>query len=452
MRYQQAFELARGDVVAFIGAGGKSSLLVSLGYELAEAGWRVLATTTTRLSAGQLALFPATLPFTADARAISEALTERQFVLLHDEIQGGRVYGPPREWLRHLLDRVDSDILLVEADEAAGLPFKAPKAGEPQVPQAATVVISVASLKALGLPLNAEHIYNPAAMTERYGFVENSPVKSPWLAQVLRDERLGLRGLPASARVLVYLNQTPERGFMRGRARLIARLCLQNERISAVALGSSRGYEPVYETQRAVGALVLATGASPCESRGEMLRPGKRGTSAVARVTGQLQRSRIDHLRVVTGHLAPAVRAAVRHLGVKTVHDRACAAGGMASALKAGLRSLPEHVAAALIVPGDQARLQPNVIYHVLAAYARGEGDFLVPRRRMRCGHPLLIARRYWDEIVNMPPGSDLRAIIERHQEAVAYLSVDSDSIFHDGGASSALRLRGRTRQKSGSA
>ena len=30
------------------------------------------------------------------------------------------------------------------------------------------------------------------AMIEKYGFVENSPVKSPWLAQVLRDEELGI--------------------------------------------------------------------------------------------------------------------------------------------------------------------------------------------------------------------------------------------------------------------
>ena len=105
-------------------------------------------------------------------------------------------YGPPREWTRQLLDSVDSDILLVEADDAAGKSFKAPYAHEPLVPLETSLVISVASLRALGLPLDNEHIYNPAAMIERYGFVENSPVKSPWLAQVLRDEKLGLRGVP----------------------------------------------------------------------------------------------------------------------------------------------------------------------------------------------------------------------------------------------------------------
>ena len=165
------------------------------------------------------------------------------------------------------------------------MPFKAPRADEPQVPNETSLVISVASLRALGLPLDKEHIYNPAAMIERYGFVENSPVKSPWLAQVLRDDELGLRGVPAAARVIIFLNQTPERGFMRGRARMIARLSLQSERVNAVALGSVRGVEPVFELQRPVGALVLATGYSPCKDLDGILRPGARGRPALAHIS-----------------------------------------------------------------------------------------------------------------------------------------------------------------------
>ena len=91
MQFRQAFDVARGDVVAFIGAGGKTSLMVSLGYELAEAGWRVLATTTTKLSTDQLDLFPCTMAAKAAPQSISQALTESQFVLLHEQIRSGHV-------------------------------------------------------------------------------------------------------------------------------------------------------------------------------------------------------------------------------------------------------------------------------------------------------------------------------------------------------------------------
>ncbi len=451
MQFEQALDVARGDVVAFIGAGGKTSLLVALGYELAERGWRVLATTTTRLATAQLDLFPCAMAAGAPPQAISQALTERQFVLLHEQIRGGQVYGPPIEWTRRLLDSVDSDILLVEADEAAGLPFKAPYADEPQAPPETSLVILVASLSALGAPLDSEHVYNPAAMIARYGFAENSPVKSPWLAQVLRDEELGLRGVPAKARVVVFLNQTPSHGFMRGRARMIARLSLQNERIKAVALGSVRGAQPVFEVQRRVGALVLATGGSPCKDADRMLVSAERGKPVITRIAEIAQRSRIDHIRLVTGARAAEVRAATRHLGLKSIHDRAHQSGGAVSALKAGLRALPQPLSAVLALPGDQSRLQPKVIFHILAAYARGEGEFIVPRYRRRSGYPVLIGARYWSDILKLPRQSSFRAIAQRFLDEITFLDVDSDSIFHDQsrrGSRPSVRYRGRLRHR----
>ena len=441
MRFQQAFEVVRGDVVAFIGAGGKTSLMVGLGYELAEAGWRVLATTTTSLSPHQLTLFPCAMPSSADPHRISQALSEHQFVFLHDEIRRGQVYGPNLDWTKQLLDSVDSDILLVEADDAAGLPFKAPLADEPQIPPETSLVISLASLSALGAPLNADHVYNPQAMIDRYGFVLDSPVKSPWLAQVLRDKKLGLRGVPDDARVMVFLNQTPEGGYVRGRARMIARLSLQSERISAVALGSVRGAEPVYELQRRVGALIMATGDVSRGELGNLLQPCAGSRVTVAHVTERLMRSRLDHIRVVTGQQAREVRAAIKPLRMKTVHDRAYRTGGFVSAFKAGLGALPQGVSAILLVPGDQARIQPKVIHRILTAYARGEGDFLIPCFGKRCGHPVLIGKRYWSEILKMPRGSDFPAVCQRLEHDIGFVSVDSDSILKDANSCRVLQL-----------
>ncbi len=441
MKLKNAFELNRGEVVSFIGAGGKTSLLVSMGYELAEAGWRVLATTTTHLAEEQLGFFPCALKADASAALISQALTDYQFVLLYAEVRAGRVCGPPLDWTKQLLDRVDSDILLVEADDANGLPFKAPRAGEPRIPAETSLVVSVASLSALGAPLDADHIYNPAAMIAKYGFVENSPVKSPWLAQVLRDEDLGLQGIPNEARVLVYLNQTPERGYARGRARLIARLSLQSSRINAVALGSVRGAEPVHEVQRPVGAVVLAAADEQGAGLSAVLQPDDRGRAALAQVTEKVFRSRIDHVRVITGRGASAARKAIHHLGARIEHNRAWKTGGLVSSLRTGLKSLPDHVAAVIVIPGEQTQLQPKTIYQLLTLYARGEGDFLVPRYQGRCGYPILLGKTYWADILKLPGQADFAAILEQYQAAITYLDVDFDCVLRNVDSGGARRL-----------
>ena len=46
--------LGRSELVAFVGAGGKSSLLLGLGAELSVSGSRVVLTTTTKMGTDQI--------------------------------------------------------------------------------------------------------------------------------------------------------------------------------------------------------------------------------------------------------------------------------------------------------------------------------------------------------------------------------------------------------------
>ncbi len=432
MKLKQAFDVARGDVVAFVGAGGKTSALIGLGYELSESGWRVLATTTTTLSEEQLNLFPYAMRYDAGAQAISQALNQNSFVFLYDRIASGKVHGVTVEWTPQLLDTIDSDVLLIEADKSNGMPLKAPYDYEPIIPPEASLVVPMASLSALGKPLDNEHIYNPQAMTEKYGFVENSPVKSPWLAQILRHEDLGLKGIPEQARVVAFINQTPERGYLRGRARLIARLALQSKRISGVALGSVRAAQPVHELQRPVGAIVLAGGESSRMGQPKVLLPWEKDKTIIEHITQQLIRSRLEHIHVVTGYYADEVKSLIKPMGARVVHNRSHKTGEMVSSLKAGLRAMPDNVAATLVVLGDQPRIQPKVIYQLLFAYAQGAGDLLIPSYKMRRGHPILIGRQYWHDILKLRRNGVLRDVINMHSDKITYINVNTDSILRD--------------------
>jgi len=179
MKLQPAFEIVPGDVVALVGAGGKTSTLVALGHELADAGLRVLATTTTRIGVDQLDLMPYATTLERGTRHLSLALGENRFVFLYEEIRRNKVHGPSSAIVTHLLDSIDSDVMLIEADGSRGLPLKAPKAHEPVIPSEATLVIPIASLSVLGQPLDEDHVYNAAAIDDRYGFGIGNRVKSP---------------------------------------------------------------------------------------------------------------------------------------------------------------------------------------------------------------------------------------------------------------------------------
>jgi molybdenum cofactor cytidylyltransferase len=432
MKLQQAFDIVRGDVVALIGAGGKTSTLMNLGYELAEAGWRVMATTTTYMDADQLDLVPCSVQMRQGTSAISNALSENRFAFLYDSIRSDRVYGPTTQTISRLLDSVDSDVLLIEADKAAGMLLKAPTAGEPVIPPETSLVVPVTSLAVLDHNLDEAHVYNAKAIIERYGFPEGVRVKSPWVAQVMRDEELGLRGVPSKARVMALLNGTPEKGYLRGRARLIARLILRSNRVHGVAIGSVRGAGAVYEVQRAIGAVVLAAGLSTRMGQHKVVLPWDGHKTIIEHIVEQLILARLDHIVVVTGHRATDVQRLATRQGAETVYNSRYQSGEMLSSLKAGLKAMPSHISAALVVLGDQPRIQPRVVNQVTMAYAESTHKIVAPSYQMRRGHPILIDRRLWPEILDLPDKASLRDVMNAHSEHIGYVSVDTDSVLRD--------------------
>lgn len=432
MKLYQAFEIAPGDVVSIIGAGGKTSLMTALGYELAEQGWRVLATTTVPTAAYQLDLMPTALKADAGTQKISKALSDDRFVFLYQSVIGNILYGLGRESISRVVDTVDSDVLLVEADNANGLPLKAPLPNEPNIPPETSLVIPVASTAILGHPLDPHHVYNLPAIIEKYGFAENSRIKGAWLAQILRDEELGLRNVPRGVRVIPFLNQTLTRSHARGRARMVARLILKSSRFHSVVIGSVRGEEQVYEVQRPVGAVVLAAGLSTRMGESKMRLPWAEGRTILEHVIEQLIKSRVDHITVVTGHQAREIKNLVKHLAVDVVFNKDYKTGEMLSSIKAGIGAMPSNIAAVLIVLGDQPRIQPRTVYQVMSAYAEGENDLIVPSFQMKRGHPVLIGRRYWGEILNLSENASLRDVMNAHASRIRYVNIDNDSILRD--------------------
>lgn len=428
MKLREAFRVARGDVIALTGAGGKTSTLMALAHELADEGWRVLTTTTTRIAEDELRRMPHVLKPEVGAQAISEALAQHRFTFIYSATRGGKVYG--LESVGWLLDSVDADALIVEADGARRLPFKAPYAHEPVIPAETSLVVPVASIAALGQPLDDEHIYNAQAMIDKFGFYPGAAVKSPWIAQVLRDDDMGLKGAPARARVIAWLNGTPRTGYLRARARLIAKLILKSPRVYAAAFGSTRASDPVLETQRTVGAVVLAAGMARRMGESKVLLPWTGGRTILEHIIHQLILARVDPIIVVTGNREADARAAAARAGAATAHNPDYATGEMLSSLKVGLRALPAQVAAALVVLGDQPRIQPRVVDQVVMAYAEGRGEIIAPSYQMRRGHPILIDRRYWAELLDLPEDGAPRDVINRH--AVTHVNVETDSVLRD--------------------
>ena len=180
-----------------------------------------------------------------------------------------------------------------------------------------------------------------------------------------------------------------------------------------------------------ITAIVLAAGLSTRMGQSKPLLPfGKR--AVIEHILSALRECPVDVILVVTGHEREAVERRLAGWPIQTVFNPQFATGEMLASIQVGLRSAPDEAGAALIVLGDQPALERSVVEQVIAAYRRGPGSIVIPSHQMRRGHPLLIDRRHWAEILALREGQTLRDFFRGAAGAILHVEVATASVLRD--------------------
>lgn len=170
-------------LTAVIGGGGKSTLLLRLGRELAAQGRKTLLCTSTHM------LAPPGIPL-AGALAQAADLLRRESLICFGALgaEGKLCQGASIEALLPLAEYV-----LCEADGAKRLPLKAHASYEPNVPREAKRLIYVAGLDGVGQPI-ARAAHRPDLYAALLGTGQNHTVSPADVAAAILEEGYGAAG------------------------------------------------------------------------------------------------------------------------------------------------------------------------------------------------------------------------------------------------------------------
>lgn len=208
-RKLEPLNLAQREIVALVGGGGKSSIMYALAEELALSGAKVLLTTTTKIflpAHGRVdRLIIASEPGILDQ--IKQGLAPKDIVAFGSAVHSGKLVGVAPDFIDSLADLGIADYILVEADGAAGHPFKAPATHEPVVPQRTSTVLSIVGIDALGQPLDEEHCHRPEEISRISGLDMHQPVDAETMAKVMMSPYGGRKNVPRGAGWLPVLNK-----------------------------------------------------------------------------------------------------------------------------------------------------------------------------------------------------------------------------------------------------
>jgi probable selenium-dependent hydroxylase accessory protein YqeC len=204
LKLYRALGIEKGDVVAFVGAGGKTSAILQVAHELKEAGVKVLVAPTTKI-------------FVSEAEKVGPILTSEDgdglrsqaAEILADEgsvvvgsaiLSKNRVGGVEPTWVPALAPQ--DAVTLVEADGSRRRPLKGTAAHEPLLPEGVTLVVAVGGIRALGEPVDEEHVHRPEVFSELTGIRAGHTINAEAFARALLA---GFRTIPDGIRRTVLL-------------------------------------------------------------------------------------------------------------------------------------------------------------------------------------------------------------------------------------------------------
>ena len=168
-----------------------------------------------------------------------------------------------------------------------------------------------------------------------------------------------------------------------------------------------------------IAGVVLAAGLSRRMGKNKLItqvdgKPLVRHAAEAALAGG------LEPVIVVTGHEAVAVKTALDGLKVTWVHNPDFAEG-LSTSLKRGIESLPSGSAGAMVLLGDMPGVSAELVVKVRTAFDPNNGHSIcVATAQGERGHPVLWARRFFPELMQLTGDAGARLLMSVHASQVA--------------------------------
>jgi molybdenum cofactor cytidylyltransferase len=179
-----------------------------------------------------------------------------------------------------------------------------------------------------------------------------------------------------------------------------------------------------------IWGIVLAAGESKRMGFPKMLLKFN-GSTMIENVIRNVSGSEIKNIMVVLGSDSEKLVKLVDDCNVSRCFNEKYKEG-MLSSVKCGIRNVPSDYKAVLVFQGDQPLITPEVINIVMAAYRSTGKGIVIPVFEKERGHPVLIDRKYRDEIEKLNDNEGLRSLSYHNPDDILEIETGEPGILRD--------------------
>lgn len=429
MRLSHALRVKPGQSIAFVGAGGKTSAIRTLVKEF-QTHTPVLVTTSTKLGLSQIDLAKEHLVVTELDRLeeLQSLITGHNSVLVtglqvRDEEKWGGLSSQVLDRLREIVLDIDA-IMLIEADGARMKSIKAPDEHEPVVPDWVEQVVTMIGLDGIGKSFRSDVVHRPDIAMEILGIKGDAKIEPRHIAELLRSERGGLKGIPEWSSVRAFLRRRPDSDDLDVGEEISVEV-LKSDRIQSVVLGTLHQDNPVNEVYSRVAGVILAAGTSTRLEGTKQLLPFK-GKPMIKHVVEAAIAGGLDPVIVVVGEDGERIQAVLEGSSVSIVRNPE-PNRGQGSSLRVGVEQIDPSLEAAVFLLADMPLVSSELIESLISRHRSALSQIVVPYSRGKRGNPVLFDRITFDALGRIEGDQGGRAIFSRY----AVERVEWDDTIH---------------------
>ncbi|MDC7222396.1 MAG: nucleotidyltransferase family protein, partial [Spirochaetales bacterium] len=177
-------------------------------------------------------------------------------------------------------------------------------------------------------------------------------------------------------------------------------------------------------------AVVLCAGYSSRMSRFKPLYPlGKE--LLIQRVIRTLREGGVERIFAVTGFEADLLEPKLKEQGVTPLYNENFDQG-MYSSIQTAVRHMPDSVPGFLLLPVDYPFILPQTIASLVKTFMDSSTDVVFPVYQGRKGHPPVIGRSLFRDILEDRGEKGLRGVLNRSRYLHEYRETGDEAILYD--------------------
>ncbi|TAM82558.1 MAG: nucleotidyltransferase family protein [Acidobacteria bacterium] len=182
---------------------------------------------------------------------------------------------------------------------------------------------------------------------------------------------------------------------------------------------------------QATAGVILAAGESSRMGTDKALLM-YRGRTFLENIICQLRDAGVQRVVVVLGHHADLIQQSIDLTSVEVVVNRDYRLG-QTSSLQAGLRRLSESRAeSTLLCLVDHPSISVDTIQKLIQYFTSSGSPVIVPQLRGKHGHPVLLGRELFSQILSLGPGQGADTLIHHYHDRTEFVEVTDPGILLD--------------------